>query len=740
MSIVNPNDPPERQVEKLSRVVDALIRRSEEQVSQSNASHAHFQAAVVLEQQVRNRTRDLAEALEHLNTANAQLASAKEEADRARSDLGNAIEAVREGFALFDAEDRLVLKNDRFCAFLPDIAQSCEAGMLFDTYVNVVSSSRYLIFPPNLTLEEWRRQRVQAHHRRHVNFNIEIMGDRWFQVSEQRTHDNRTAIIQSDVTDIIRMERHERDKLIDDHALRIRATLDHLNQGVAMFDSKGRLIGANEKLRTILSPPVQLLRIGIGIETIIEYFRTVKLFENDGAVEQLETWVADTRAEPLKFSISTVDDMHFEFFCEKTPDGGFVISLSDVTSQRLAVKAIHALNETLETRVEERTSELAEAREKAERASESKSRFVAAVSHDLVQPLNAAKLFTASLSEMSLDQKPREIVERISNALFSVETILGAILDITKLDGDAETVDRTSFCISPILVALETEFRPMAEAKSLELVFGGSEDWVNSDAAYLRRVLQNLIANAIRYTEEGQVTIRTAVDMGTLRIEIADTGPGIPKERHGDIFKEFTRLNHSNNDTKQPGMGLGLAIVERACALLGHGLSFESTEGVGTTFRVEVPITKQGPVARRPSKPSEKGGAAALSGLVALIVEDDVEALAAMSGLLEKWNVHTIEAETGQQAIDLLSEVGIVPDIFLVDYRIGGEAAGFEIISRLRAWGGDVPAVMVTADHSAQVATDARSAGIEILQKPVEAHRLRSLLVWSQGQRLGQSA
>ena len=739
MSFVDPNDPPERQIQKLSRIVDSLIRRSEEQVSQSRASHAHFQAAVVLEEQVRNRTRDLAEALEHLNTANAQLASAKAEADRARSDLANAIEAVREGFALFDADDRLVLKNDRFCAFLPDVAQSCEAGMLFDTYVKVVSSSRYLIFPPNLTLQEWRLQRIQAHHRRHVNFNIEIMGDRWFQVSEQRTHDNRTAIIQSDVTDIIRMERHERDKLIDDHALRIRATLDHLNQGVAMFDAKGRLIGANEKLRTILSPPVQLLRIGIGIDTIVEYFRTVKLFENDGAVDQLEAWLAETRAEPLKFSISTVDDLHFEFFCEKTPDGGFVISLSDVTSQRLAVKAIHALNETLESRVEERTSELAEAREKAERASESKSRFVAAVSHDLVQPLNAAKLFTASLSEMSLDQKPREIVERVGNALFSVETILGAILDITKLDGDAETVDRTNFCIAPILEALETEFRPMAEAKSLELVFGKSEDWVNSDAAYLRRVLQNLVANAIRYTDEGRVTIRVQAIDDLLRIEVADTGPGIPKERHSDIFKEFTRLNHSS-DTKQPGMGLGLAIVERACALLDHGLSFESAEGDGTTFRVEVPITKQGPVARRPSKPSEKWGSAALSGLVVLIVEDDVETLAALSGLLEKWNVHTIEAESGQQAIDLLSEVGIVPDIFLVDYRIGGEAAGFEVISRLRAWGGDVPAVMVTADHSAQVATDARNAGIEILQKPVEAHRLRSLLVWSQGQRLGQSA
>ena len=736
MSVINPNDPPERQVEKLTRVVDALMHRAE-QVTQSNASHAHFQAAVVLEEQVRNRTRDLAEALEHLNTANAQLAAAKSEADRVRSDLSNAIDAVREGFALFDAEDRLVLKNDRFCAFLPDVTQACEAGMSFATYVNVVSSSRYLIFPDSMTRDQWRANRIESHHRRHVNFNIEIVGDRWVQVSEQRTPDNRTAIIQSDVTDIIRIERQQRDKLIDDHALRIRATLDHLNQGVAMFDAEGRLIGANEKLRAILSPPVQLLRVGIRIDTIVEYFRSTQLFE-PRVIDELEAWIGKTRSEPLKTSVSTVDGLYFDLFCEKTPDGGFVISLSDVTSQRLAVKAIHALNESLETRVRERTSELAEARERAERALESKSRFVAAVSHDLVQPLNAAKLFTASLAEMHLDQKPREIAQRIGNALSSVETILGAILDITRLDSDADAVDRTNFCIEPLLAALEAEFRPMAEGKSLRLLVVGCDNWVNSDAAYLRRILQNLIANAIRYTDEGMVEVRTTVVDDVLKIEVADTGPGIPADRHRDIFKEFMRLNHAN-DTIQPGMGLGLAIVERACALLNHGLSIESTEGVGTTFRVEVPITKQIPSLRAPSKPKQAAGAS-ISGLVALIVEDDVEALAAMSGLLEKWNVHTIEAESGQQAIDLLAEVGIVPDIFLVDYRTGGEPAGFEVVSRLRAWGWDVPAVLVTADHSVELARDARQAGIEVLQKPVEAHRLRSLLVWAHGQRVSQPA
>jgi len=234
---------------------------------------------------------------------------------------------------------------------------------------------------------------------------------------------------------------------------------------------------------------------------------------------------------------------------------------------------MHSLNETLESRVIERTAELKAARDSAERANETKSRFIAAVSHDLLQPLNAAKLFLGSLDVIELDEKPKEIVGRIGNALTSVEAILGALLDISRLDTDQPQLNKTDFEMMPLLDALEHEFRPVALAKGLDLVVEAEPVLIRSDPTYLRRILQNLLGNAIRYTSVGHVTVRAWPVGDNLRIEVVDTGRGIPSDAQRDVFKEFTR--HGQIPREEPGMGLGLAIVERACALLDHPLSFD---------------------------------------------------------------------------------------------------------------------------------------------------------------------
>ena len=197
---------------------------------------------MVLEDQVRRRTNELEHALELLNRSNARLGEAMQEAEAARGDMASAIEAVREGFALFGADDVLKLFNRRFCWNLPDVRESLEEGQTFESYIDRVSRSRNLVLSEGVTPQLWARDRMQRHREDRVNFNLALKGDRWLQISEHRTRTGGTAIVHTDVTDLVNAERMEREKLLDSQARMIRATLDHLDQGVAIFDEQGRLV------------------------------------------------------------------------------------------------------------------------------------------------------------------------------------------------------------------------------------------------------------------------------------------------------------------------------------------------------------------------------------------------------------------------------------------------------------------------------------------------------------------
>ena len=733
-SYLNPTDDILRENQKLRQITEVLMKRVERETDLSSASYSHFHAAIVLESQVRARTKDLADALDLLNTSNAALTTAKAEADQARSDLTNALEAIREGFGLFNADDRLVMRNSRFCAYLPDVADILTPGISFEDYVTIVSDSAYLVRPERQNKEDWRASRMQAHKRRHVNFIVELKLDRWVQVSEQRTPENGTAILQTDVTDMLRLERQERDKLLDSQARLIAATLDHLNQGVAIFDANLRLVGANRRLQELLLPPLQLLRTGTSFPTMRRYFEGNPIFQETTELRRLNDWVLSAEGRhPLALSLTTIDNRHMDVFCQETPDQGVVISFTDITAERSAVMAMHTLNETLESRVAERTAELQAARDVAERASASKSRFVAAVSHDLLQPLNAAKLFLSSLSEMKMGGDQRDLTTRISNAFDSVETILGALLDITKLDADNPTLDRSDFAVNGLLQTLADEFHSEANRKGLTLKVMPSTMTVNSDPAYLRRVLQNLVGNAIRYTSRGRVLVGARRRGDHLRLEVWDTGRGIPAEQHGEIFKEFKRI--ATDTATGPGMGLGLAIVERACHLLDHPLSFDSCEGRGTVFRVDVPISSR-PVAKHRDRPVSDRNALSLESMFALLIENEPEVLAGMSMLLDSWGMHTVEAASGEQAQNIIDDIDVVPDVILADLHLGAGEDGLTTIAKLRHKYGDIPAVLITADRDSAILIRTRENRVVLLQKPVEPHRLRSILSWvhSQGQ------
>jgi len=723
-SLVNPADPPERQNRKLVKMVEALLRRVEAATDDGGAAYAHFQRALRLEDEVRARTQDLETSLELLNRSNAQISSAMEAAERARADLFDALESVREGFALFDADDRLVMCNSRFGMALPDVVPLLRPGLRFVDYVRLVARSPHLNLRDGLTQSAWMRERLANHRRKSVNFNASISDGRWLQVSEERTPGGGTAILQTDITELVQMERQEREKLLDEQARLIRATLDHINQGIVIFDAEARLVGWNARLVTLVSPPMQLLRVGVPFARLVEHFRDALAPESAAGPQWLTRWVGSLdHRPPLSLELNTRDGVHLDIFAQEMPDRGFVISFTDITAEREAIRAMHAANEQLEARVQERTVALAAALDEAERANATKSRFVAAASHDLLQPLSAAKLFLASLENAGCTPEQAGIVDRVRSAFESVEAILGALLDISKLESGKVAVRVGDVALGPLLARLATEFGGMAEAKGIELRVMPSSLVVRSDPAYLRRIVQNLLANAIRYTRKGRVLVGARRSPGGARIEVWDTGPGIPEDQRDTIFREFHRLETPAGP--DGGVGLGLAIVDRACKLLGHPLKLVSVPGRGTCFGVTAPYAAAAPLAE---EEADAEAAAPPGGLIALVIENDEALRVATALLLEGWGMSALEAHCGEAALALLGDIGIAPDVVLADYHLDGEETGLDAIAAVRARYGPLPACLITADRSEEVAARCRALGVTLFNKPVEPARMRAFL------------
>ena len=268
---------------------------------------------------------------------------------------------------------------------------------------------------------------------------------------------------------------------------------------------------------------------------------------------------------------------------------------------------------------------------------------------------------------------------------------------------------------------LGEEFAPVAAAKGLRLAVRPTGAVVHTDPAYLRRILQNLIGNALRYTETGGVLVAARRRRGVVRIDVWDTGIGIPEAEQDNIFKEFHRLNARASASQ--GMGLGLAIVERACALLGHPLGVRSQVGRGSCFMVQLPLAEgAAPEARRAPPPAPR------IDRIAFLVENDAELRRAMTLLLEKWGLSVLEAEGGEEALALIEEIGILPDVFLVDQNLGEGMTGLAFLAAVAARHGAVPACLVTGLRDAGLAGRAAEAGVTVLTKPVDPRDLGAFL------------
>jgi Na+/proline symporter/CheY-like chemotaxis protein len=529
-------------------------------------------------------------------------------------------------------------------------------------------------------------------------------------------------------------------KLLDDsHAALhfnreiLQTALNHVRQGIAVFDADLQLICSNRQFGELLMLPPHLVQIGIPLREILEFMGAIspQAFDERDALIERRLIAYTTEGEPY---LERLPDRHMviEVRCNQMPDGNLVITFTDVTPSFEAAEALERANATLEKRVRDRTeeltrlnSELALAKSTAEDANISKTRFLAAASHDILQPLNAARLYVTSLVERQNGGEDSRLVENIDDSLEAIEEILGALLDISRLDAGAMTPSISSFKMADLMRSLEIEFAPAARAKGLKLTFVPCSLPVESDRLLLRRLLQNFISNAVKYTPNGRVLVGCRRHGPSLQIGVYDTGVGIPPLKRTEIFKEFHRLEQGARIAR--GLGLGLSIVERLARVLKHGIALDSNVSGGSVFSVTVPtakavdytaaVTSATPLSKTP-----------MSGALIVCIENDAAILDGMKTLLNAWDAEVIAVADPDAALEAIEAVGGRVTGLLVDYHLDRGNGVAAIRDIRRRFGEAIPAILITADRSPHVRATARDENIAVLNKPVKPASLRALL------------
>ncbi len=529
-------------------------------------------------------------------------------------------------------------------------------------------------------------------------------------------------------------------KLLDDASEAIQynrdllqTALDHVRQGLAVFDKDMRLICWNRQFRDILSLPPQLGRFGIPLDEIIRYMAQ-RARTDRTAVEQMVT----DRVTKYVVSMETfherlIDGRVVEVRTNAMPQGGIVVTYMDITERVIAADALARAKDTLEKRVATRTSELTAvnvelelAKAKADEANIGKTRFLAAASHDILQPLNAARLYATSLMERAPQQEFARLARNIDVSLEAVEDILSALSDISRLDTGAMKPEFATFPVNELFEQLRIDFEPVAKARGLTFTIVPSGNFVLSDRRLLRRVMQNLVSNALKYTDQGGVVLGCRRRDGKVLLQVCDTGPGIASSEYEKIFKEFERLNRNTQNV--PGLGLGLSIVERMCRVLDHPISLQSRLGRGSSFNVALPkarwteIETVRPYGLRPAPYGD------LRHSVILCIDNERSILDGMRTLLSGWQCTVLTAMNEAEALAQINAATFIPDVIVSDYHLDDTDGLTAALATVEAVKADIPIVIVTADRSLDIRAKVMAAGAAILYKPIKPAALRALL------------
>lgn len=725
----------EAENERLRKIRDALIVRVESGSAHKPEPYAVFEHSVVLAEQVRERTEALNQTMDELKGSNKALSRAREEAETTRQRLVDAIESIADGFVLFDHQHRLVQCNSRFRSYW--------------------QHSGVEVPPTGASIAEVKEQAVRSGLvvEEHVNASSEgvvflLANDRWVQMTERPTREGGLVVLYSDITDVKNSEMARRIKALEESERWIRVVTDHVPALIAYVGADMTVQFCNKVYEAWYGRQGES-PLGKHLQEVHQselYQRLLPHVEKvlEGSSVNFEFEETNDTGESRYMLRAYVPNVDTEGHVT-----GFFVLIRDITDRRKTALALEQAYDDLERRVKERTAALTglnnqlrqeideraavearlrDAKMDAERANLSKTKFLAAVSHDLLQPLNAARLFTSALLEHSFGPKAEGLVRSVSTSLDDVENLLGTLVDISKLDAGVIKPDIMAFDLRDLLNNIAREFRQMAMAEGLTLDFVASSAIVESDSQLLARILRNFLTNAIRYTGEGRILLGCRRRADHLLLQVWDTGPGIPADKLTEIFQEFKRIRPAGAQPDK-GLGLGLAIVDKISRMLGHEVTVSSVEGKGSVFSVKVPTGKLLP--KRPTPDSERAVSthSGLGGARIWVIDNDHAICQGMQTLLEGWDCQVISAVSLEDLERQLDPAESPVDLILADYHLDNDENGVDVVANINGRRHcPAPVVMITANYTNELKQHIRELGYVLMNKPVKPLKLRSAL------------
>ncbi|PIE43950.1 MAG: histidine kinase [Gammaproteobacteria bacterium] len=514
----------------------------------------------------------------------------------------------------------------------------------------------------------------------------------------------------------------------------LQSAIENISLGISVVDSRLRLVAWNQRYLDLFNYPEGFVQAGKPIEDLIRFNMASTNLSQDKIEELVETRLSQmAKGEPHEYEREKADGSVLLIQGTLSAKGGYVTTFSDITNMRRTEIALKETNTYLEQRVQERTEELSILNEQlskatriAEKASQGKTRFLASASHDLLQPINAARLFVSALYPQISNQKaPALLLEQIDSSLTAAEEILSTLLDISKMDAGIIEANFSVFPLKDVLLPLKNEFTAVTLKKGVSFKFVPCRLFIKSDIQLLRRAVQNFLANATRYTDNGKLLLGCRRTGQHVRIEVWDTGPGIPDNQLSQIFEEFKRLTQKGGDKN--GLGLGLAIVDRISHTLQHPVDVRSWQGRGSVFSITVPIASR--PAGHNHTPSENMQRAPGSfvGRTILCIDNEAAIRNAMKALLEGWECQVILAANLAESKSAILDTK--PDLILADYQLDNDENGLDLMDELNLHlDQTAPGVLVTAVNDASLRDEAIKRGYQMLNKPVKPAALRALI------------
>ena len=512
----------------------------------------------------------------------------------------------------------------------------------------------------------------------------------------------------------------------------LQSAIENASEGFSIIDSQLNLVAWNTRYLELFNYPKNMVFVGCQIETLIRYNAEQGLC-GQGEVEQQVSrrlhYLRSGSPHTSERQLETGQIIRIEG--NPLPDGGFVMIFKNITAFRETEMVLKAENLDLESIVTERTQklelvnkQLAVAREKSEQAHLKKSQYLKAISHDLMQPLEAARLFTSALADQNkLNDSQKRQVQNIDHSLKVANDLLINLAEVARIESGNISPDIEVFCLADLLKQIEQEFSASADEYQIELKVDDSEYWIKSDRHLLRRILQNLLTNAFRYASPGKVVLAVKLENEQLLIQVIDNGPGIAADKQQLVFEQFTQLDNGKNHASN-GLGLGLNITRSLSQILGHTLHLESEPDCGCNFSICVP--KAEPVSQTQQAPTQQVG---LQGVSVLCIDNDPQVLEGMLALLTAWQCKVYGASGTAEAKEVFNRHGDEIEILLVDYQLDNNENGIDLIKELRGLGQrQIPAILITATTDPDIENKTSKANVGYMRKMVKPAALRAMM------------